>query len=303
MQLKCFSVFLAILSIIIVLPPTQAQAELKSISKSAETLIWGGCGITKKAFMQELAKAYTEKTGVVIKLEGGGATKGIRQVAKGTINIGGSCRARMEFANEERYVKQTPVAWDAIVFIVNKNNKVKNITLKQIQAIYDGKITNWSELGGNDAPIELYVRKSAISGVGQTLRELVFRDTDKDFTETAIVVPSSGPAEQAVEKNINGFTATGVSSAKRRDVKILSVEGHEPSYEKIKSGHYILYRPLYLVTKLQEKDKLVNDFIKYATSEEGKAIIRKAGTVPYTDALQLLSKHYRQYDSAIKAGL
>jgi len=279
------------------------NAELKPISKSAETLVWAGCGITKKAFMAELAKAYEKKTGIVVKLQGGGATKGIRGVSKGEINIGGSCRASMEFNNDERYVKQYPVAWDAIVFITHKDNPVKDISFQQIKDIYNGAITNWSQLGGRDAKIDLYVRQSAISGVGQTLRELVFHDTEKEFTSSAIVVKSTGPAEEAVEKNINAFTATGVSSAKKRNVNILSVGGKEPSFEHIKSGQYILYRPLYLVTKLAEKNPLVNDFIKFATSEEGKAVIRKAGTVPYTDALHLLSKHFRQYEKAAEAGL
>jgi len=288
---------------VLLISPVDSRADVQPISKSAETLIWGGCGITKKAFMAELAKAYEAKTGVHIVLQGGGATKGIRGVSDGSINIGGACRASMEFHKDERYVKQIPVAWDAIVFVVHKSNPVDNITMNQVRDIYNGKIVNWSQLGGKDAPIDLYVRKSKISGVGQTLRELVFNDIEKEFTPRANVVKSSGPAEEAVEKIATALTATGVSSAKRRNVKILKVEGHEPSYDKIKQGKYMLYRPLYLVTKLSVKNLLVKDFIKYATSEEGKKIIRKSGTVPYTDALHLLSKHFRQYEKAIASGM
>lgn len=280
-----------------------SHAELQSLTKSSHGLVWGGCGITKKAFMAELAKVYEKKTGVHIELRGGGATKGIRNVSKGTIDIGGACRASMEFNREERYVKQVPVAWDAIVFVVHKDNPVDNISMEQVRAIYNGKITNWSQLGGMDKPINLYVRKSPISGVGQTLRELVFHDTEKVFTQKAHIVKSSGPAEKAVEKTVTAMTATGVSSAKRRNVKILSVEGHEPSYENIKAGEYMLYRPLYLVTKLIEKNPLVTDFIKFATSEEGREVIRRSGTVPYKDALNLLSKQFQQYDKAIASGL
>ncbi|WP_455204441.1 phosphate ABC transporter substrate-binding protein [Kaarinaea lacus] len=294
---------ITILAFAVLISPIDLHADTKSISKASEGLIWGGCGITKKAFMAELAKAYEKKSGVHIKLQGGGATKGIRGVSKGTINIGGACRASMEFNREERYVKQVPVAWDAIVFIVHNSNSVDNITMEQVRDIYNGKITNWAQLGGMDAPIDLYVRKSPISGVGQTLRELVFNDTEKEFTSKAVVVKSSGPAEKAVEKMITAMTATGVSSAKRRDVKILKVEGHEPSYENIKAGKYMLYRPLYLVTKLSVKNPLVADFIKYATSPEGMDIIRKSGTVPYTDGLHLLSRHFRQYEKAIASGL
>lgn len=283
--------------------PINSHAELKSITSESDGLVWGGCGITKKAFMSELAKAYEKKTGVHIDLQGGGATKGIRSVNNGTIHIGGACRTSMEFHKEERYVKQIPVAWDAIVFVVHKNNPVENVSLEQVRAIYNGEITNWKQLGGMDARIDLYVRKSLISGVGQTLRELVFNDTEKEFTSKARVVKSSGPAEKAVESTITAMTATGVSSAKRRNVKILKVAGHDPSFENIKEGKYMLYRPLYLVTKLSSKNPLVEKFINYATSEEGMSIIRQSGTVPYTDALHLLSKHFRQYEKAIASGL
>jgi phosphate transport system substrate-binding protein len=294
---------ISIFTFIALLSSTDSRAELKTLTKASDGLVWGGCGITKKAFMAELAKAYEEKTGVHINLQGGGATKGIRGVSKGTINIGGACRASMEFNKEERYVKQVPVAWDAIVFVVNENNPIDNITMKQVREIYNGTITNWSQLGGTDDPIKLYVRESPISGVGQTLRELVFNDTEKQFTQKAFVVKSSGPAEKAVEKTITAMTATGISSAKRRSVKILKLEGHEPTFDNIKEGKYLLYRPLYLVTKLRVKNPLVKNFVKFATSNEGMEIIRRSGTVPYTDALQLLSRHFQQYDKAIAAGL
>ena len=276
-------------------------AKPKPMDESSNTLIWGGCGITKKAFMTELAKAFETKTGIKIKMQGGGATKGIRSVANGTINIGGACRSSMESHRKERYVNQIPVAWDAIVFIVNKKNPVDNISLDQIKAIYNGKITNWKQLGGPSKKIELYARKSAISGVGFTLRELVFHDLDKEFYTGTHMVKSSGPAEKAVVKNTWAITAMGISSAKRRDVKMLKVSGNEPTYDNIKEGKYILYRPIYLVTKLRERNSLVIKFIDFASSEEGKKIIRSAGTIPYTDALHLLGKQFRQYEAAAAA--
>ena len=80
---------------------------------AANQINWAGCGITKKAFMAELAKAYEKKTGIKVNLSGGGATKGIRNAAKGTIDIGGACRVSMEKHAEERDAYQIPVAWSA----------------------------------------------------------------------------------------------------------------------------------------------------------------------------------------------
>lgn len=267
-----------------------------------DTLVWAGCGITKKAFMKELAAAYENKTGIHIDLKGGGATKGIRNAANGSIHIGGACRVSMEKNALEKNAEQVPVAWDALAVIVNKNNPVDNITFQQLRDVYTGKITNWKQLGGKNAPIELYVRRGKISGVGYMLRELVFANYEKEFKGTH-VVKSSGPLEKGVVKNPNGFGTTGISSAKRRDVKILKLEGKEPSYENIKKGDYLLYRPLYLVRKRDGSDPRVDAFIKFALSGEGKKVIRKAGTVPYADALVLVMKQLDQYKRATAQGL
>lgn len=277
-------------------------ATAEPIGKNNNELIWAGCGITKKAFMAELAKAYEKKTGIRIKLQGGGATKGIRKANKGAIHIGGACRATMERHPEERGAYQIPVAWDALVVIVNKNNPIDNISFDQIKGLYLGRIKNWKQLGGPDGPLELYVRRGKHSGVGRTLRELVFANFEQNF-RGKFVVKSSGPLEKGVLKNINGIATTGISSAKRRDVKILKLEGHAPTYENIKNGNYLLYRPLYLVTQGSKSDKRVKDFITFALSREGRNIIRKAGTVPYSDAMHLVMKQVEQYERAATRGL
>lgn len=266
-------------------------------------LLWVGCGITKKAFMSELATAYEKKTGTKIILKGGGATKGIRDPALGKSDLGGACRVALENHSEEIKVTQIPVAWDALVVITNKNNPIENIGLHQLRQLYLGKISNWTQLGGHKGKIELYIRKGKLSGVGRTLRELVFADYDQEFTKGARVVRSSGPLEKAVEDNLSAIGVTGISSAKKRKVKILKLAGKEPSYDNIKSGEYLLYRPLYLVINRSKADKRIKDFVRYAQSREGKEVIRKAGVVPYTDAIGLVMKQVEQLRRANEAGL
>lgn len=271
-------------------------------------LSWAGCGISKAAFMGEMATAYEKKTGVKIDLIGGGATKGIRQVSSKETTIGGTCRHVIEKDNsmmthpDERRVQLTPVAWDALVVITHKDNPVDNISSEQLRKLYKGQITNWKELGGKDAPIELYVRKGKISGVGRTLRELLFYNYDEEFVATH-VVDSTGPLERAMEKSPNGVGVTGVSSArkleKKKTAKILKLDGKESSYENIRTGQYVLYRPLYMVTNLQEKNPEVKNFIHFVSSDEGKAIMRKVGTVPYEDAVGLWLTYLDQQNKAM----
>ena len=275
-----------------------------AVDQQGTSLLWAGCGITKKAFMAELAKAYEKKTGIKVNLKGGGATKGIRNASKGAIDIGGACRPIIDGHAEERSAYQVPVAWDALVVIVNPKNPVDTISVRQLQDIYTGKIKNWNQLGGWDKPIELYVRRGKISGVGRTLRELVFANFDQNFVGAKHIVRSSGPLEKGIQTNMLGLGTTGISSAKRRKVKILKLNGKEPSYENIKSGSYVLYRPLYLVTKGRASaDKKVKEFITFALSREGRGVIKRAGSVPYSDAMGLVMKQIEQYDDAIDKGL
>jgi len=246
--------------------------------QSKQYLIWGGCGITKKAFMSELAKAYEKKTGIKIYLKGGGATYGIRAAAVGKIDIGGSCRHKIEHPIEKK-ARLIQVAWDALVVIVNKKNKIDNITIQQLKDIFLGKITNWKQLGGPDRPIKVVIRKNKINGVSYMLREMVFKDVDIDFKVDAIRKKSSGPLEEYIENDIDAIGVTGVSSAKRRNgLKILKLNNIAPTKKNIITDKYPLVRPLYLTTA-QNPSKKVMDFVEFALSDEGQKIISKVGTV------------------------
>ena len=295
------NLLLSLLSAVLVVLSTGVTAQTNS-----KTLKWAGCGISKNAFMTEMATAYENKTGIKVELVGGGATKGIRQVSSKEVDIGGTCRHVIEKESsmltheEERRVQLTPVARDALVVIVHKDNPVKDISLQQVRDLYEGKITNWKQLGGNDAPVELYVRKGKVSGVGRTLRELVFNDYNKEFVAKH-VVESTGPLEKAIGEDPNAIGTTGVSSARKLKDKthMLSLGGKEPTYENIKTGQYVLYRPLYVVTNMEDRNPEVKRFLDFVRSDEGKAIMRKVGTVPYEDAINLWLTYLDQQNKAL----
>jgi phosphate transport system substrate-binding protein len=272
-----------------------AQAVQQEGSKS---FTWVGCGITKKAFMSSLAKAYEAETGIRIDIKGGGATKGIREVDKLSADMGGACRYVLEGNESEDQVKMIPMAWDALVVITHPDNPVESITVRELESAYRGQLNNWSLLGGKDAPIRVFVRDGKISGVGRTLRELVFKDTELQFSSADTYFPSSGPLEQAVEKSPNAMAVTGISSARKRNVKILKLNGKEPSYENIKNGDYLLYRPLYLVVNVaHEHYKDMLEFADFANSPKGREIVRNNGVVPYLEAPALLLKQMEQWSA------
>jgi phosphate transport system substrate-binding protein len=265
-----------------------AQSTLAA--EQSATLRWVGCGISKKAYLTSLAKAYEKKTGVHIDIQGGGATRGIREVAAGTADIGGSCRRHLWGDDRESGVTMIPVAWDALVVIVNPNNKVASITLEDLRKVYLGRISNWKDLGGADQPIQLFAREGKVSGVGRTARKLLFDNYEQDFSATRLF-PSSGPLEKAVEADANAIAISGVSSARKRKVRILDLNGKSPSYENVQAGNYLLYRPLYLAySENSPKVDIIRDFILFADSPEGRDVIRANGTVPYLEGLNLMKK-------------
>ena len=145
-------------------------------------------------------------------------------------------------------------------------------------------------MGASSAPIHLYIRRGKISGVGYAIRQYIFKDSSKDFvTKAKYIMRSSGPLEKAIENDPYALGITGVSSARKRHVKILSIDGKSPTYENVKDGKYVLYRPLYLVTN-PGPSQAVKDFVAFAMSKAGRAIMRHNGTVPYQDAPNLMSK-------------
>lgn len=280
---------------------TLALTTFISLSAQATTITWTGCGISKKAFMSELAAAYEAETGNQIELSGGGATKGIRQVANNESDMGGTCRHKIPNADEEIEAKLIPVAWDALAVIVHPTNPITDISSEELRQIYVGNVTNWSEIGGPDQPINLMIRKGKISGVGRTIRELLFDNPELEFSEQAQVYKSTGPLEETLETTTWGLAITGISSAKRRDVKILALDGSEPSYDNIKSGDYLLYRPLYIAANPKGSNyPAVQEFVNYAHSTQGRKIIRKAGSVPYLDAIHLVRNQRKQWQDIRK---
>jgi len=255
----------------------------------AADIVWAGCGITKKAFMSELAQAFEAKEGIKITIEGGGAARGIRDTARGKVTMGGSCRMTLPHTDHsELFVELHPVAWDALSVIMHPTNSVQSLGSDQIRDIYTGKITNWKQVGGVDAPIKLYTRKGKVSGVGYAIRQYLFQDSQQEFV-SEFAVKSSGPLEKAVEQDPHAMGITGISSARKRNVKVIGIDGLEPTFENVRDGKYDLYRPLYLVTGPNPKPE-VEKFVAFATSHEGREILRRNGTVPYTDAPHLMSK-------------
>ena len=268
---------------------------LLPFSAQAETLEWTGCGISKKAYVIEVAKAFEIKKGIHVKITGGGATKGIRASSAGTTDVGGTCRLYLRGVKggvDKREVNAQfiHVGWDALVAIANPKNTVDNVSTAQLKGIYDGKITNWKDLEGNDKRIALITRDGKYSGVGHMFRELVFGEQEYDFKAKSLKVKSTGPLEKKVAKIKTAFGVDGISSAKKSKVKIIAIDGIKPTKENISSGQYPLYRPLYLTLNKTKATKQAKEFVEFVLSDEGQAIMSQQGTVNLKEGAGLVAK-------------
>jgi phosphate transport system substrate-binding protein len=257
---------------------------------AAETsLVWRGDITTARGVVTDVAKAYEKSGKGKLELQPFNTASGIDAVVKGTADIAGSARPAIGAA--EQSLTFTPVAWDALVMVTYPSNPVSNITLKQLHEIYMGHITNWKELGGNDAPINLYAVASPADGVEYSLRRLLFGRGNQPVAAPRLYV-NVAKLEEGVTLDKQGLGATTLGGvATNKKVKILSIDGVAPSMSTVGSGAYPLYPEIYLVTNAAgPKAAAAKDFISFVTSSQGSSLIRSHSLVPYADGAALASK-------------
>ena len=253
-------------------------------------ITWRGCGITEKAFMAVCAEAYERETGQRVLLSASGATQGVRSVAAGSADLGGTCRHCLpEDFGPESGAKLAIIAWDALVAMTHPSNTVDGLSRGDLVEILSGRTTNWLDAGGADERIVVCGRKEDESGVGVMERLMIFRDPSFEYPRDSVLLRSSGPLESFVERTPGSIVVTGVSSARKRAAKVLEIDGVAPTAQAIASGAYPYFRPLYLVYR-PEGDERVLSFVRWMLGEKGQATIANQGTVPLEQGLPLMTK-------------
>lgn len=213
---------------------------------------------------------------VRITVAGGGSGVGVQKVGEGIVQIGNTGRA-LKPAEVEKYGLVTfPFAIDGVAVAVNPANRVTGLTKAQIKDVFSGKIANWKEVGGADAPISLYVREDG-SGTRETFEE---RALDKGVAASkANVVSSNGAMKTAVSQDPNAIGYVGIGHLDN-SIKGISIDGATPSQENAASGEYKVTRLLYMNTK-GEPQGLTKAFVEYIFTPAGQDIVSGAGYIPY----------------------
>ena len=203
-----------------------------------------------------------------------GSGAGITAVQEGTCDIGLSSRA---LKDEEKAagLQETVLAYDGIAIIVHPDNPVSDLSIEQIAQLYTGEITNWKDVGGNDAQVVLIGREAA-SGTRDGFESIT---GTKDKCQYRQELTSTGDVITTVSQNPDAIGYASLASIKD-SVKALNVDGVTPSEASVKDGSYKVQRPFVLVTvEGKALSSAAQSFFDYATSADAADIIAKAGAV------------------------
>ncbi len=178
----------------------------------------------------------------------------------------------------------TPIALDGFVFIVNVNNPVNSLTVKQIQDIYTGNITNWNEVGGPNAEINPYQRDPN-SGSQELMLSLVMKDLTMMNLPEMILMGMMGPINRIThDKNGLGYTVYFFEQfmAPNDSLKLLGVNGIVPQYFTLKKKQYIYTTDVYVVIREDlDKSSTAYQLYQWLLTDEGQNVIAESGYIPY----------------------
>lgn len=248
----------------------------------------GSLNIEGSDTMVNMAQAWAEKfqasnPGVMISVKGGGSGNGIAALINGTVDFADASREIK--AEEIDQAKKngidpvaTVVAKDGISVVVNPANGVKDLSLDQLGKIYRGEITNWKDVGGNDAEIVLLGRDTS-SGTYEFFSEAVV-GKDAQYAKTMRNLGSNQEIVSEVEGNANaiGYVGFGYAQQAGDKVKRLTLGGVEDTVANVKSKAYPLSRDLYMYSNGQPKD-LGKAYVDWILGADGQKIVEDQGFV------------------------
>ena len=234
-----------------------------------------------------LAEAFmAANPAIQIQITGGGSGVGIAALINGTTDIAASSRPIKSSETEKLKARfatvghAIPIARDGLSVYLNEKNPVKELTLAQIRDIYTGRITNWKQVGGNDAQIILYSRENS-SGTYTCFKDHVL--LGKDFAPRAQTLQGTAAVVNAVAKDANGVGYGGAAYAKGIRFAAVKKDANSPavlpSLATVRSGQYPISRFLYLYTRVKPAREM-KAFLDWATGPQGQELVTKVGYFP-----------------------
>lgn len=236
--------------------------------------------------MEEIVKMYGDANpNVVIDLQAGGSSVGVKQAAAGEVELGMASRdLKDEEISENEGIEATVLCLDGVAIVVNKANGVEDLTKDQVKAMYTGEITNWKDVGGADMAINLVTRDEA-SGTREAFEGLFLGKDDAgekieiDETICAAVVNSNGAVAKTVggDEGAIGYMSLGIVST-YDTIKATKVGGVEATTDNVKNGSYSYYRNFNLIT-IGAPEGLVAALIDFCKTVDVVSYLEEKGYV------------------------
>lgn len=274
------------------------SAGTTAVSSSAQQTIQNKGSDTLVNVALAWAEAYREiRPDVSIAVTGGGSGTGIASLINGTVDLANASRAMKENEIEDARANgvepmEHTVAIDALAIILHPDNPVSELTIDQLADIYTGRITNWAEVGGNDADIVLLSRETNSGTHVYFLEEVVRRGdpNNKDiFAPQTLLMPSSVGITSEIRRNPNAIGYDGLGYVDAAHEKIVAIADTAagpfvmPTVETAASGAYTLARDLYMYTA-GEPAGAVGEFLAWILGPQGQAIVTQLGFVPLPES-------------------
>lgn len=251
-------------------------------SVSAQKLVIKGSDTLGAKLVPMLAEEYKAKhPGTTFEIAAEGSTTGLTAITDGTAQIGMSSRrakpTEMSAATAKGVsLKPTIVAWDGIGIIVNGSNPLSTLTKRQVEQIFAGDITDWSQVGGTPGKISIYTRNTA-SGTYADFKELAMKK--RDYATSSQKMAGNEQIAAEVAKNATGIGYVGLAYLHDPGIKTVSIDGSLPTEESVLKKSYPYARPTFYYTNGEPTGEAAK-FIQFTLSPEGQTILRKVGFVP-----------------------
>lgn len=257
-------------------------AALAAVSAQAQKLVIKGSDTLGAKLVPMLAEDYKARNpGVTFEIAAEGSTTGIAAITDGTASIGMSSRRARPTESSAALakgvtLKPTIVAFDGIGVIVNAGNPLANLTKRQIEQIFTGDVTDWSQVGGSPGKISIYTRNTS-SGTYADFKELAMKK--RDYVSSSQKMAGNEQIAAEVAKNPNGIGYVGLAYLHSPGIKVLSIDGAQPTEASVIAKAYPYARPTFYYTNGDPVGEAAK-FVEFTLSDEGQQTVRKVGFVP-----------------------
>ena len=261
---------------------TAATTATSTASSAAEALsgtVNTNGSTSMEDVMGSLIEAFREvQPGITVNYTGSGSGAGITGAQDGTCDIGLASR---DLKETETGVRQITVAKDGIAVIVNPANPLSDLTIDQIAQLFNGEITNWSEIGGSDAPV-VAIGREAGSGTRDGFESITGTE---DLCVYQNELTSTGEVIANVASNPDAIGYASLSAVEGdATIKAVTVGGVAASEETVLDGSYAIQRNFnFILSDTAELSSAAQAFVDWATSADASGLIAGAGAVPVAE--------------------